>query len=142
MLERIPGLVLLILSIILVAQSAITLTSWDKNKPKNTSNYYFTLFTTFMAVIGILASFWLIAKPPAGLGGQFIPKLKESNFTNGAAVRAKEVNLETQAGKLKTTIDTQLANAQGVLRTAAQRIGATAAAVAEAQAKGVAGASG
>jgi hypothetical protein len=55
-----------ILSVILVAQSSITIYTYNKNSTKKDSNYYFSVFVLVLSLCGLIGSGIMMTKTPGG----------------------------------------------------------------------------
>ena len=138
MVPYLPGILLFVLSVFLVAQSSITLYNYSKNKQPHDTNWYFTVGVLIFSLMGIFVGIYLIKKPPPGAGGQFIPELKVQNFKSSDNVGRKRLQINELGERLQAQIKEQVGKATAVLNAAGKSFGeqkaATAAAVEEAKA--------
>lgn len=123
-------MVFLCLAILLVAQASITIQSYRSTGKAKDTNYYWTGFVLFIAIIGLFASFFMLYKASKGQGvlgglgsGELLsPVDVKALGTSGDAkaiddLRAKlEVNKGAMNTKLTSELSTKLAQLEQARR--------------------------
>ena len=111
-------MVFLCLAILLVAQASITIQSYRSTDKAKDTNYYWTGFVLFLAIIGLFASFFMLYKASKGQGviggvgaGELLSSVDVKALgTSGdaKAIDALRAKLEVNKGALNTKLTAEL----------------------------------
>ena len=136
-----------VLAVILVAQSSITIYTYQKNKTQQDSNYYFSVFTLVTAILGLLYSGYMMYKGRQGAAsavksaitgqGDLLPPVDVAGLATKGTTQDVESLMSTiqQMGaqaksKVDMEIETKGRALEALLKTVQQRMTSTAEAAA------------
>jgi hypothetical protein len=113
-------MIFLCLAILLVAQASITIQSYSSTGKAKDTNYYWTAFVLFLAIIGLFASFYMLYKASKGQGvfsgggaaGELLSPVDVKKLgTSGDAktIDALRAKLEVNKGAINSKLTTELA---------------------------------
>ena len=133
------AVVFFILAVILVAQSSITIFTYNKNKTKKDTNFYWSVFVLVASIIGLIAAGFMIMKPGGGTPGavaaalagkgDLLPVVDVAKLTSTGTPQNVETLLssiqatgEQVKGKVDQEIEVKTRALEALLKTVQTRI--------------------